>query len=234
MSMGILLPLVFAVVAIAYTVAMRKRVGQTEAQHSGARAGEIAQRLGIDVVEGDPNTNFMYARALTMKGSGVMPEVKIRLEGAPGGRHTAVYYYERADVKSGVLKTTHTTYIDARVVVAVHQAFPEFEIVLRDYGYFADQMRPELRADPCTTGDAQLDAQFQVKSTDARVGPVVADGLRNFLGWGFVHVIGKEGALTFKCTQATTGFLGQTDQIQMAFNEMAESLERVSRGAAAG
>jgi hypothetical protein len=233
MGFAQLWPLLGLFFAIGIAFWQRKRLHTGESDHAYARAGAVAERLGLELVEGDPNTNFVYARALGTKRSGVMPEVRVRLEGAPGGRHTAIHYYDRTDVAHGVLQTTHTTHIDARIVVAVHEAFPAFEVMMKDYGHFAAHVRPQLRANPCPTGDAQLDGLLQVKCADPRVAPVIAEGLRSFLGSQYVHIIGMEGTLTFQCTAVTTSFLGTADQVHLALVEMAESLERVSRGAAA-
>lgn len=203
------------------------RMKKYEAQSANARAGELAARMGLQLIEGDPMTNLMYARAIAQKSDGSVPEVKVRMVGSPGGRATEVNYYERVDVDAGFTSTTVTSWITASVSVEVRSPFPEFEVLLKDLGGYAAEVKPKLAAPPHAPSDPGA-AKLVVKTHDARVVPVITESLKNMAAWGFVHVHGDGSRLTFHCTRLTATYLGIADQIHFALDEMAAALENAA------
>lgn len=206
----------------------KKRMAAAEAQTANARAGELAQRMGLQLVQGDPMTNLAMARVLTQTNKGEVPEVHVRLEGSPGGRYTELEYYERTKVDTGFTSSTITTWLTAHLTVAVRSPFPAFEVVLKDAKYFASELKPKLVAPPTPFGDPALDKTLLLKTQDPRVAPVIAEPLRAVTAWGWVHIHGEDGKLTFHCTKMTVGYLGMADQIQFILDEMAKNLEQAA------
>jgi len=217
-----------------FMVFNKKRLVAAEAQSANARAGELAQRMGLEVVQGDPMTNLMYARALNTKNTGEMPEVHVRLEGSPGGRFTEVEYYERVKIDRGVTSTTITTWLTAHVAVKVRSPFPAFEVLLKNPKMYASEVKPKITAPPTPFGDPGLDAVLVLKTQDPRVAPVITEALRGVVGWGWVHIHGEGDKLLFHCTKLTATYVGIADQIQFVLDEMAKSLEQAAAAHGAG
>lgn len=223
----VMIPLAFGLVAFFYFF-NKKRMAAAEANNANARAGELAQRMGLEVVQGDPMTNLMFARALNTTVGGEMPEVHVRLEGAPGGRFTEVEYYERVKVDHGLTSNTITSWLTAHVAVQVRSPFPAFEVVLKDPKYFASELKPKLSAPPTPFGDPALDGFLVLKTADPRMAPVITEPLRGVIGWGWVHIHGEGDKLMFHCTKMTATYVGIADQIQFILDAMAKNIEQAA------
>jgi hypothetical protein len=208
---------------------MKNMLTKGEAQNAAYRAGEVAKRIGLEVTQGDPNINFAYARSLLTKGDGGMPEVHVRLEGAPGGRHGEVVYYERKEVDTGFTSTTYTTYFDGHISVEVRAPFPEFEIVLRSPPSWVGSPKLKSSAPVQSFRDAALDKHYILRAADARVAPVIAEGMRSLMTQQFVHVYGNGKSVTFAFTVETLGHLCLADQIYFALDQLAVSLDQAGQ-----
>lgn len=186
------------------------------------QAAHLAEKMGLQLIEGDPRTNLAgYDNA--KKPDGV--EDRVVLEGSPGGRATRVYYYHRQTTETGFSGSTVTTWVGAEVSVAVHAPFPEFEVVQKNNRHYGGELKPKLAAPPHPTGNANVDAKLLVKTHDARAAHALTASLMTPATWGFVHIHGKDGKLTFHATQSTIGYIGIADQIQQVLNQIAAQLE---------
>lgn len=186
------------------------------------QASRLAEKMGLQLIEGHPMTNLAgYDQAAKPDGA----EDRVILEGSPGGRATRLYYYHRQTTDTGFTGSTVTTWVGAEVSVAVHSPFPEFEVVQKKPGHLGAELKPRLAAPPHPTGDANVDAKLLVKTHDARAAHALAASLMTPATWGFVHIHGKDGKLTFYATRSTISYLGIADQIQSVLNAMAVQLE---------
>jgi hypothetical protein len=245
--MGVLLP-IFVVVTVSVVFAvLRMRQGAAlagqENQYAHARAGAVAQRMGITLLTGDPAFNFylnprlrrgaeaLYGNALSNMGKKLEPECMVRMEGSPGGRRVELVYHDRMKLDEGVLDRTLHTWLDARLTVAVHAAFPELEVHTR-------HPNPQVPIEPRTTlllqsfGDAALDAALVLKCADPRVGPVIGPALRILGQLQYVHIVGHGPALVFQYTQMASMGMGDADKTLVAMDAMARALEQAAAGSA--
>lgn len=207
-----------------YFVWMKMRMAKAETDNAGARAGALAEKMGLQVIEGDPMTNLMMAAYNNaVKGNG--EETRVILEGSPGGRATRVYYYHRQESKVGFGETTITTWMGAEVSVGVHSPFPEFEVLQKNPGHFGSEITPKLAAPPHPCGDASVDAKLLVKTHDPRAAHALRSCLQVPATWGFVHIHGKGDKLTFYATKSNISYLGIADQIQQVLVQIAGQLE---------
>ncbi|MBV1857711.1 MAG: hypothetical protein KUG77_04805 [Nannocystaceae bacterium] len=198
-----------------------------EAATAGSRAGELAQTMGLQLIEGDPMLNLRLAVHASHQKSN-NEETRVVLEGAPDGRATRLNYYHRRKSVRDFNKTIISTWISAEISVAVHAPFPEFEILQRDPGHYGSETKPRLAAAPHPCGDASLDAKLLIKTHDPRISHVLAPVLAVPASWEYVHIHGKDNKISFHATKTTVGYLGIADQIQQVLNEMARHLETVT------
>jgi hypothetical protein len=236
--------LVISIVLGAFAV-MRIRQGNAlagqEAQYAHARAGAVAQRMGVTLVTGDPDFNFylnprlrqggeaLHGNFLSNAGKRLAPECMVRMEGSPGGRRVELLYHDRMKLETGVLEKTLHTWLDARLTVAVHAPFPEFEILTRNPSQYL-KLSPQTSLPPQSFGDAALDGVLVLKCIDARVGPVVAPALRLMAQHQYVHIVGRDGVLVFTFTQMATMGMGDADKLLVTLDAMARALEQAAAG----
>ena len=102
----------------------------TDWLHARYRVGNMAQRMGLTIAEGDPKLNLVNAiPAHDFKwGTGVgsswlsrlantTTETKVHLVGAPRGRPTEFVYHRREDTKDRVLVITTGSWFECRLSV---------------------------------------------------------------------------------------------------------------------
>ncbi len=221
---------IMPVVALALFFFMRARMKHTlvkgEAENAASRAGEMAKRIGLSVVEGDPNLNLMYAHSQILAGQ--TKEAKVRLAGNPSGRNGEVRYYERMEAKAEFSGTTITTYFDGHVGVEVRAPFPEFEVVLRSPPSWVGTPKLKVSAPAVPFGDATLDQRYVLRTVDARIGPVIAPALANLAAHQYVHIFGQGNQLTFLFSVETLTCMSLADQIYFALDQMAQSIEQAA------
>ena len=241
--MGSMMPFVWVVIMIVFvggTFLWRKRqmgaLAGMEAKDAHARAGAVAQRMGLTIVSGDPGFNFYHTGRWQDLGKAMSrnvlsrpdrPDIEIRMQGQPGGRPVELIYIDRLRVKDNVLSREVHRWWDARLVVGVGAPFPDFEVVTRNPNEYC-RPEPQLALAPQSFGDAMLDSQLMLKTGDARIGPVLADALRLLASLHYVHVIGQGGVLTFRCTEMAAMMLGDGEKILLSLDEAARSIEKAA------
>lgn len=200
---------------------MRKRVG---GQTAHLKAGVLAPRLGMRVVEGDPEHNlatmsvepsarntgsakgFVKQMAVTQLG-GDLGAFRLVMAGATAeGAPTELVLSCRQDYEVGAFHDTIGTSYDLRLTVAARTTFPAFDIRLR-----APRMGMEVAsvfgAAPvpyASFGDPALDERFVIQCEDPtlarRIAPLLAPLLAQEL---YVHVVGTPGQISFVMTPAS-------------------------------
>jgi hypothetical protein len=218
------------IIALGLVFFMRMRMKSTlakgEAENAASRAGEMAKRIGLSVVEGDPNLNLMYAHTQIIAGQ--LEEAKVRLAGNPSGRNGEVTYYERRETKTGMTSTTVTTYFDGRVAVEVRAPFPEFELVLRSPPSWVGTPKLKISASAHPFGDPALDQRYVLRTVDARIGPVIAPALANLASHQYVHIYGQGNQLVFAFSVETLTCMSLADQIYFTLDQMAIAIEQAA------
>ncbi|MFO0684551.1 MAG: hypothetical protein U0234_21025 [Sandaracinus sp.] len=241
--MATLMPFVWVLVMIGFvgaTYFYRQRMmgaaAATEQQHTEARAGAVAQRMGLALVQGDPNFNFYYTNRWQDLGQAMSrnvlsrpsrPDIELRMEGTPGGRRVELVYVDRLRVEDNLLSRDVMRWLDMRLIVGVQAPFPDFEVTLRTPNEY---MRPEpqLALPPASFGDPMLDTVLALKTNDPRIAPAIAEGMRLFAGEHYVHVIGARGVLTFRCTDMSAMAFGHGDKLLLAMDAAARGIEQAA------
>lgn len=247
--MQAIVPLIVVVVVVAVMVFMRSRQGATltamDQQYAHARAGALAQRMGLALTAGEPEFNFymnprrreggqaLYGNAISNVGKTLQPEYTVRIEGAPNGRRVELLYHDKMNLESGVLEKTLHTWLDARLTVAVGAPFPAFEVHTRNAKPNVE-LTPETTLAPQSFGDPAVDGLLVLKSGDARMGPALAPALKQLYQTDYVHILGRDGVLTFRYSNATTMSMGDADKLLPTLDAAARAIEDAARSHMAG
>jgi len=201
-----LAPLI-VVVALAFPFVMMRL---TDVLYAKYRVGNMAQRMGLTIAEGDPKLNLVQATqehaAKFESGTGgnflsrllnSTKETKVRLVGAPRGRPTEFVYHRRHDTKDRVLVITQESWFECRMSLQVPPGFPEFEIVRQSphMGAYGPKARPELPLPPQRFGNPQLDSKLKLTTAGPALGPTLAPVVGALGSLEFVHVQGRDGAI---------------------------------------
>ena len=223
---------------IGFWLFMRKKAlaghAQMEQKDERARVGEIAKRLGLSVVAGDPNFNLMHtgrwkdlgdARGTT--GHVSRPDIEVTLQGESGGRATQLIYVDKIRVQQDILSREIHRWFDARLIIKVRAPFPDFEIYTRNPNEHA-RPEPQLALVPQSFGDAALDSQYILKTGDPRVGAAVAEALKSTPPLWYTHFIGTDGTIAFRAVEHSAPLLGDAEKILMVLDEMASAIEKAA------
>ncbi|MBS2015464.1 MAG: hypothetical protein JST00_21425 [Deltaproteobacteria bacterium] len=118
------------------------------AQYAHMRAGDVATRLGMRMVEGDPSFNlvmqsvqpgvqnvssaggFLHQMAATSVG-GTLGETRLRATGEVYGLGSELVLYCRQDFEPGAFENVTTTWHDLRLTVYTRGALAPFDLRLR-------------------------------------------------------------------------------------------------------
>jgi len=203
--------LIFPALAVGYMFYMRSRhkqqTVQFDQQYSNYRAGELATRLGLQLVKGDPNFNFMVTHANASVARGATDKqavhVDIELSGQPFGAPLSLTYLNRQERETGFSSTTYKTWFDCRMAATTRQPFPPFEVTSRKTPVGAivkQQTLPEVR-----TGNPAVDAEFAVMTHEPALAQLLGQVLPEFvaLASAGVHLVGDGQRVSFIMNQTT-------------------------------
>ena len=204
--------LIFPALAVGYMFYMRSRhkqqTVQFDQQYSNYRAGELATRLGLQLIKGDPSFNFMvtHANAAVARGAtdSQAVHIDIELRGEPFGAPLSLIYLHRQERDTGLTTTTYKTWFDCRMVVMVKQPFPPFEVTSRTTPtgtIVKQQTLPEL-----PTGNPAVDAEYSVTTQEPALAQLLGQILPEFVAFGSagVHLVGDGQRVSFIMNQTTT------------------------------
>jgi hypothetical protein len=202
-----LTPLIGVILAVWMLVRRRGVMASMEEKYADMRMGDIAGRLGLAVVEGDPTLNLMLASMkhdakdyqatggviAKLKGDGVK-ETRARLSGSPYGHPTEFVFYRRSEVSPGLALTEIRETCDYRLTLRVGAPVPDFEIVLRAPQRGLEAV-PELPLALQSFGDVHLDAALKLTSSDRAIGRLLAPLVAPLASMSYVHLQGRGGVL---------------------------------------
>lgn len=219
-----LAPVIGLVVVVAMTVLRKRALQGHDAQWSQYRASELATRLRLTLVKGDPTFNFFIrqAHADVSRGpsDGKPIHIEVLLEGAPDGHDVTLRYLYRVEQETGLAKVTWRTWFDCRMEVRAKQAFPRFEVRSRNA-----PMGPINRTLPLAavaTGDRALDEKYEVLTGEQGIADVLRAELPAFSRFdnAGVHLVGDG---------QTVAFVMQNDKAPLLANALyyAEDMQRL-------
>ncbi len=202
------MPFVVLIVVVAmYLNGRRMRAGML-ADNPQFGLGAIAQRLGIQLVHGDPAYNILVndhdvrrSAAVPMIAgmTGNTQPVEARAVGQHRGHPVEFVFYDQTRVEKGIIETTFFRTFTCVVRVGVNAPVPPFEIVLRNENEYLVTERlvdaPEQRF-----GHPAIDPVLVLRSPDPRLGPAFAPVVGALMAFGYVHVVGDQGSVRFTFT----------------------------------
>ncbi len=210
----------------------------TDRNYSEFRVGELAQRMGLQLVEGDPAFNMMQAQVshnvskAEAQGRGLRKwleldtaqETRVRMEGAPYGRPTQFLYLARTKYADRVAVKFVTKELDCRLSIRVPVHLPPFEIVLRR-PVMGQKAKPEMGLPLQSFGDTELDARLVLSCADPRLGPALAPVAAHLAAHQFLHIRGNGDIICSVATEAgVTSAITQIVETQHALEHMANVL----------
>jgi hypothetical protein len=192
-------PLILIVATLSFAIWQRTRRKAAMANSVQHTLGSIAQRLGLALVEGDPNLNFMY-----FERPNFAYKRRLKLQGTPGGRRVEFLLVDSVENTLNAVVYRETTYSWAcHLVLTTNVPLPDFEVVRRNPNQY---LRPDRALDPSRvpaipTGNASLDQIFEVLCPDPRVGPAVANALGVIASLEYVHFFGRGNCIIGRFTR---------------------------------
>jgi hypothetical protein len=215
------LPLLFLAGTIGFMIFMKRRMNT---RYAHMRAGEVAQRLGMQLVEGNPAHNlctqavlpsvqnvgsargFLNQIAATQVG-GTLGEFKLRMIGQPYGAAAELVLYCREDFQPGFTHNTTTTWSDCRLTIHARTAVVPFDLRLRQEMMGLETRErddDEPRMPPQGFGDAALDQRFVIETYDPQLPRRIAGALAPIAHvLPYVHVVGAGNQVSFVMTPQT-------------------------------
>jgi hypothetical protein len=208
---AILVPVIGLAVVIYMYVYRRKKVASVDQQYSQYRAGELAQRLGLTLVEGDPNFNLFVKQADKSVSSGPTDkkavDIDIRMTGERDGVPLELYYLFRVEQKTGFTEVTRTTWFDCRMVAKAKTQFPPFEVISRKAPMGPIATTQALPA--AATGDAGIDGVYAVSTNEPRMAAELAKVLPGFATFNNsgIHLVGDGESVAFVMNESKAPLL---------------------------
>jgi hypothetical protein len=209
---------VLVVALFIYSYVARKR-GMAASQH--ATVGALAQRLGLNVLEGDTKINLYYLSQPNRN-----YRRNIRLEGAPYGRRLRFDFTDGHRTQDFLVAVKVTTTWGCFLVAEVAVPFPEFELTLRSPNQYLvpETIMTHLLEAP--TGDPRLDAAYRVAIADPRWASALIPALQALSGQVYVHVVGQGNTVMISFSRVGLAyFANAAEQYSHALEVLACSLE---------
>lgn len=190
------------------------------AQYANMRAGDVAARLGMRMVEGDPSFNlvmqsvlpgvqnmssasgFLNQMAATNVG-GTLGETRLRATGEAYGYGAELVLHCRQDFEPGAFENVTTTWHDLRLTVYARATLTPFDLRMRQETPGLETRRDctKPRMPPAAIGVPHLDGRFVVECVDPgparRIAPAIALVPPHTVA---LHVTGEGNAISFVMT----------------------------------
>jgi len=191
----------------------RKKAAATyDQQFSNFRAGELARRLGLNLIEGDPNFNLFIRQASVDVMRGPTDKnpvnIQIRMQGEPHGVPIELTYLYRVEKKTGISTITWSTWFDCRMTAFSKQPFPVFEVISRATPAGSIALTQALA--PVSTGNPSVDASYSVGTREPAVAQILGQALPNFSTFATagVHLVGDGNRISYVMQQDTAPLVG--------------------------
>src|SRR5258706_10077127 len=185
-------------------------------KYAHMRASQLAQRLGMQLVEGNPEHNlvtmsvqpsvqntssakgFLSQMAASSVG-GTLGEFKIHMAGQPYGLNAELMLYCRQDYKPGFTENVTTTWSDLRLTVHTRCPVAPFDLRLRSEHTGLETRRDDgdQRMPVQPFGDPTLDGKLVLETPDPRVPRAIGGVLQPLAHNVYVHIQGSGNQISF-------------------------------------
>lgn len=198
----LLLAPVLAILALGWVLYGRfVRPKQLDQQYTQYRAAELAQRLRIALVSGDPSFNFFIRQANVDVARGPADgrpiHIEVRAEGAPDGTPLMLSYLYRVEQKSEIGRVVWTKWFDCRLSARARQPFPAFEVLSRNAPL--GPIAQTLALPSMATGRPDVDATYAVFTNEPQMAALLGQHLAGFATFANsgVHLVGDGQTVSF-------------------------------------
>lgn len=205
------------------------------------RAGAVARRLGLTLVEGDPNYHLAMSQAEATVGQGIaqqlksssplattLQDIRIKATGQPYNRPTQFSFDHKVELSAAipVVGRTRTTTFGCSLMVSCQAQFPDFEVIGNLHSQQLEVNRAHAHLPPASFGNPMLDAQCKLFTQDPNFGPFLAQVISECAGQQAIHLYGSGGqlALGFEWWMMY-GFADAAEQLQYLLESVACKLE---------
>jgi hypothetical protein len=229
----------FAVFAVAYWFLMSRRRESSADATASMRAGEVAAKLGMTLVQGDPSFHFFADATPSMGAAGVLlsgtpfpyqgPTTEIRAEGAIAGRATELYFHAKATAGVRLPGVGRDIEVErtCRLSLTPRAPVPDFELVLRRPNAGAEPQRVHPALPEVALGDARLDHRYALFASQPHIATRLARAASVFDDETYVHVVGEGGRVSMPFTLGAMYLLAASPQ---AFLQKLDALARALEG----
>ena len=234
------IPVIGLGMGLFWLVAGKRMMASSDRKYSEYRAGDLAQRLGLQIVEGDPSLNLMMAQSKHNMASARRPsggavgrmlgdrdkETRVRLEGAPYGRPTQLIFDFYTKNQERIVANITSWSFDYRLSLQLPVDVPPFEIVLRKGGAHGIKAKPEWKLPKQSFGSPDLDDKLTLRCEDHRLGPHLAPVVGGLTSHKFLHIQGNGRIISSLAEDpnATMYVTMDLEQTQIALEHMANAL----------
>lgn len=216
------LPLLLVPLMLVWMLWNKRRAKAAIEENADKNAGVVAERLGLQVVEGDPKQNLLYF----LQPMGDYART-IRMVGRPYGRPTEFWVHDGRKVQEYIVASKTTWTFGSRLEVEVAQIHA-FEVMLRQpnaylkvEGDFQKPPLPEVR-----TGVPHLDAHFIVRAGHPGIGPALVGALQLLATHHYVHLAGAGQKMWIKWERISLGYFAHSaEEYMLALETAACALE---------
>lgn len=210
----------------------RRAMAQSRIDNAAYVFRDFAARLGLQVVQGNPYQNLMFAQMdhsqakvakvdRTLFTSEHTKESHLRAEGVVWDRPYVFELYQRTDIEGEFNTTTTTSTFGAFLGAQIADHLPPFEVHVRNFeSYAAPNVQTSLP--PQSSGNAALDEIFVIKCEDPSVAPALVPVLVPLMTEQGLHLVGGDGRLRAMGTRHTYGYLlASAEKLQRSLEHLA-------------
>jgi hypothetical protein len=229
----------FAVFAVAYWFLMLRRRESFGDATSSMRAGEVAAKLGMALVQGDPSFHLFADATPSMGAAGVLlsgtpfpyqgPTTEIRAEGAIDGRATELYFHAMATAGVRLPGVGRDVEVERTCRLSLTPRVPvvDFELVLRRPNAGAEPERVHPALPEATLGDRRLDDRYALFTSSPHIAARLARAASVLDDQAYVHVVGEKGRVSMPFTLGAMYLLAASPQ---PFLQKLDALARALEG----
>ncbi|HEY6722643.1 MAG TPA: hypothetical protein VI197_01390 [Polyangiaceae bacterium] len=199
----------FPVVALAvvgfFFLKGRAAVANYDEQYANYRVGPLSQRLGLQLLQGDPSFNVFIRQANVDVQRGPKDNrpihIEVRAQGAPQGVPLEFVYLYRVEQDTGFTQVTWRTWFECRLSATTGQPFPPFEVISKNAPMGA--IAQTMALPPLPTGNPAVDASYLVTTQEPGMAQVLGELLPAFATYqnAGVHLVGDGTSISFKMHQ---------------------------------
>jgi hypothetical protein len=232
------MPAVAVALLLFWTTVGKRMMRATDRRYADYQVGVVAQRMGLQIVEGVPSLNLIQAQTTHNMAAGRTTggrvarflgdrekETRIRLEGAPYGRPTRLVFSSYTKYQDRVAVGIVTTAFEFRLSLQIPIAVPAFEIVLRKAGAYGVKARSGWDLPRQSFGDPDLDAHLALTCWDPRLGHHLAPVVGALASHKYVHIQGQGRVISSMAEENAVMYAAfDLEQTQRVLEDIANAL----------